>query len=207
MSTESHATSRAPTPVRRLAATNRLRVPERFRTILTHGISVASGPYLHWDDLRHRRPPDGLTLSDWWLGMKLSRRAQQRGLPLSNAEGTPFFYGLPDSVLEQLHQVDQRASGEIMLSEAVADQGTRRRYLVNSLMEEAIASSQIEGASTTRRVAKEMLRTGRGPRDVSERIILNNYRAIMRNRHAEGRAVDPGACPRAPPDRHGWNPG
>jgi Fic family protein len=47
-------------------------------------------------------------------------------------------------------------------------------------MEEAIASSQLEGASTTRRVAKEMLRTGRGPRDISERMILNNYRAIMR---------------------------
>jgi len=154
--------------------------PERFSTILTHGMTLASGAYLHWDDLRRRPPPDGLTLREWWLGVKLSRLAQRRMLPLRNAEGTPFFYALPDSVLEQLHQIDQRASGEIVLSEAVADEGTRRRYLVNSLMEEAIASSQIEGASTTRRVAKEMLRTGRGPRDVSERMILNNYRAIMR---------------------------
>jgi len=47
-------------------------------------------------------------------------------------------------------------------------------------MEEAIASSQIEGAATTRKVAKEMLRTGRRPRDISETMILNNYRAIMR---------------------------
>jgi len=154
--------------------------PERFSTILTHGMTLASGAYLHWDDLRHRPPPDGLTLREWWLGVKLSRLAQRRMLPLRNVEGTPFFYALPDSVLEQLHQIDQRASGEIVLSEAVADEGTRRRYLVDSLMEEAIASSQIEGASTTRRVAKEMLRTGRGPRDVSERMILNNYRAIMR---------------------------
>jgi len=154
--------------------------PERFRTIVTHGMTLASGAYLHWDDLRHRPPPDDLTLREWWLGVKLSRLAQRRMLPLRNAEGTPFFYALPDSVLEQLHQIDQRASGEIVLSEAVADEGTRRRYLVNSLMEEAIASSQIEGASTTRRVAKEMQRTGRGPRDVSERMILNNYRAIMR---------------------------
>jgi len=49
-------------------------------------------------------------------------------------------------------------------------------------MEEAIASSQIEGAATTRRVAKEMLRTKRPPADKSERMILNNYRAIERLR-------------------------
>ena len=51
-------------------------------------------------------------------------------------------------------------------------------YLVNSLIEEAITSSQLEGAATTRRVAKEMLRSGRRPRDRSERMIANNYRAM-----------------------------
>jgi Fic family protein len=56
----------------------------------------------------------------------------------------------------------------------------RERYLVSSLMEEAIASSQLEGASTTRRVAKEMLRTQRAPRNLNERMILNNYRTISR---------------------------
>lgn len=46
-------------------------------------------------------------------------------------------------------------------------------------MEEAITSSQLEGASTTRRVAKEMLRTGRPPRTNDEKMILNNYRAMQ----------------------------
>ena len=55
---------------------------------------------------------------------------------------------------------------------------SRNRYLVNSLIEEAITSSQLEGATTTRLVAKEMLRTGRPPRDRSERMILNNYRGM-----------------------------
>lgn len=154
--------------------------PERFAAILAHSTSAPDGAYIYWDDLRHRRPPDGLTLAEWWLAVKLSRLTQRRELPLRSTDGSRFRYSLPDRVLEQLHLVDQRASGEIVLSETVADEGSRRRYLVNSLMEEAIASSQIEGASTTRKVAKEMLRTGRRPRDVSERMILNNYRAIMR---------------------------
>ena len=36
---------------------------------------------------------------------------------------------------------------------------------MSALMEEAIRSSQIEGAATTRRVAKEMLRKNITPRD------------------------------------------
>jgi Fic family protein len=46
-------------------------------------------------------------------------------------------------------------------------------------MEEAITSSQLEGAATTRRDAKEMIRTGRAPRNRDERMILNNYRAMQ----------------------------
>ena len=54
----------------------------------------------------------------------------------------------------------------------------RDTYLINSLIEEAITSSQIEGAATTRKVAKEMLRQKRAPRDRSERMIVNNYFAM-----------------------------
>jgi Fic family protein len=60
----------------------------------------------------------------------------------------------------------------------VTDPADRKRYLVSSLIEEAITSSQLEGATATRKVAKEMLRSGRRPRDRSERMILNNYTAM-----------------------------
>ena len=46
-------------------------------------------------------------------------------------------------------------------------------------MEEAIASSILEGAATTRKKAKEMLREGRKPKTRGERMIQNNY-ATMR---------------------------
>jgi Fic family protein len=42
-------------------------------------------------------------------------------------------------------------------------------------MEEAIASSQIEGATVTRKIAKRMLREKRKPVNKDERMILNNY--------------------------------
>lgn len=47
------------------------------------------------------------------------------------------------------------------------------------MIEEAISSSQLEGASTTRDVAREMIRQNRDPTDKSEQMILNNYHAMQ----------------------------
>lgn len=139
---------------------------------------TVGGRYLHWDSLRRRTPPDGLTVREWWLALKVARRPLLRSLPLVDAEGRPFRYALPDPALEMLHQVDQQASGEIALAEEVTNPATRDRYVVNSLIEEAITSSQLEGANTTRPVAKEMLRSGRPARTKDERMIANNFRAM-----------------------------
>src|SRR6185312_2572571 len=87
---------------------------------------------------------------------------------------------------------DQHTSGEIAMAEAVTtDAQARRHYLVNSVMEEAIRSSQLEGATTSRRAAKDMLRSGRAPRDRSELMILNNYRALEFMRDGMGDQLTP----------------
>lgn len=136
--------------------------------------------YVHWDKLRQLEPPANLTHEEWWLLIKLGRRSLQRAIPLADQSGAHFVYGTPDLVARRLHYVDQRCAGEVAMSEVVtADEQARQHYLVNSLMEEAIRSSQLEGATTTRRVAKELLRTGREPKDRSELMILNNYRALQ----------------------------
>lgn len=148
------------------------------RVLSTVTSPLIGGRYLHWDDLRRRTPPEGLTSEQWWLGVLFARQPAARTFPLRSLDGTRFHYTLPDPVLELLHWIDQHASGEVMVSETIRDAGDRRRYLVNSLIEEAITSSQLEGASATRRVAKDMIRSGRQPRDRAERMILNNYQAM-----------------------------
>jgi Fic family protein len=143
--------------------------------------------YLHWDKLRHLEPPSDLTSREWWLALKFRRNQTFRELLLTDAEGGKFVYGIPDLVFQALHRVDQRCSGEIAMADVVtADEQARQHYLVNSLMEEAIRSSQLEGATTSRKVAKTLLRSGRRPRDRSERMILNNYRALQFMREGIG---------------------
>jgi len=134
--------------------------------------------YIHWDKLRHLTPPEGYTHEEWWFAIRDSRGPREL-LPLLDTRGRPFEYRTPSNAQRLLHFVDQHCSGEIAMGEVVTtDDQARHHYLVNSLMEEAIRSSQLEGATTSRRVAKELLRTGRQPRDRSERMILNNYRAL-----------------------------
>jgi Fic family protein len=153
----------------------------RLGQVLSAPLTTPAGDdgYLHWDRLMHLTPPEGLNHQEWWLRLKFSRVVDQRRIPLVDLEGQPFLFSLPDSVLQSLHQVDQQASGRIGIAESVTNPANRDRYVVTSLIEEAITSSQLEGASTTRKVAKEMLRTGREPRDRSEQMIANNFRAMQ----------------------------
>lgn len=140
--------------------------------------ALPDGQYYHWDQLRYRSPPDGLTHKEWWAGVKLARSHLLKPIPLLDKQGQPFHYGLPDPVLRLLHEIDQQAAGGIQMAEEVTNPASRDRYIINSLIEESITSSQLEGAATTNQVARNMIRSGRKPIDRGEQMILNNFRAM-----------------------------
>ena len=147
--------------------------------------------YLHWDKLRHLSPPDGINHREWWMVLKLSRMDALKPIQLKDKAGRSFQFTVAELILEELHQIDMGAGGMISLPEPITNPQTRDRYLVSSLMEEAITSSQLEGAVTTREVAKEMIRTGRKPRDTSEQMILNNYVTMQRIRELRSSPLSP----------------
>jgi len=120
----------------------------------------------------------GLTLREWWFGLKM-RRNGSKPIPLKDKLGARFTFNLIDPLPESMHHVDSLAHGVVKQPEPVTNPETRDSYLVRSLIEESITSSQLEGASTTRAVAKKMIREGRAPRDRSERMIFNNYKTMQ----------------------------
>lgn len=158
-------------------------------TVLQHGVGPeVNGKYLHWDTVRHLNPPSGLNPKQWWLGIKLARSGISRSLDsLLDKHQRAFALALTDSMHRRLHYIDREAAGSIAGLDG-REGGLQNKYLMRSLMEEAMTSSQLEGASTTRAVAKEMLKTGREPRDQSERMIHNNYRVM---REVKDRGVRP----------------
>jgi len=131
--------------------------------------------YLHWDTLRRLNPPENLSSQEWWLVTKLQREPFQKKVPVTDLVGSSFTYLLPDPAPEKLHQIDLRAGGMIQMPDQITNPETKDRYYISSLIEEAYTSSQLEGAASTREVAKEMIRSKRKPRTEGEQMILNNY--------------------------------
>jgi Fic family protein len=123
-----------------------------------------------------------LTPDEWWLVTKSARSTSREELPLLQEGGSPFSFVYVAPLRQGLHEIDQ--SFGIGHMPAVTPPGLdahgRKHFLVSSLMEEAIRSSQLEGASTTRATAKEMIRGNKPPRNKSERMILNNFHAMER---------------------------
>lgn len=149
------------------------------------------GKYRHWDILRHLPPPEGLSSDEWWAAVKLARRSLYRELPLKDRNGVPFVYASVDAAHAMLHEIDRQGGGSLKGNDQVTDPQTRDTYLIKTLFEESITSSQLEGAATTRAVATEMLRLGRDPRDRSERMIYNNFQAMQFIRRLRGEQLTP----------------
>ncbi len=136
-------------------------------------ISKMNEEYLYWDKVKYH-VPKGLKAEDFWSAVKYSRRMQAKDFCFSSCS---FFLKETSFMQESLHEFDINFEGGRDSSAFLADRN-RQYYLISSVMEEAIASSQMEGASTTRKVAKEMLRKQAKPKDKSQQMILNNYNTI-----------------------------
>jgi Fic family protein len=166
---------------------NKPQLPPRFspdiseivRALHAPGITPeVNGEYLHWDELRRRTPPEQFDHRGWWTAIQIHRQGLLREFPLTDEAGHPFRFGMPDSVLRLVHSIDRDAAGRIEVADGITNRATRDKYIVSSLIEEAITSSQLEGASTTRRVAKKMLESGRRPQNHDETMIWNNFQAM-----------------------------
>lgn len=142
-------------------------------------INKACDQYFYWSDISHRMPVGaGVRPEELWAYLKLGRTANRKFTPIKDKRGVPFTYWIPDCLLRYISEIDKWSGGQIITNEPFG-MPSRERYILNSLMDEAIASSQLEGASTEHRVAKEMLRSGRKPTNRNERMIFNNWKAMQ----------------------------
>jgi Fic family protein len=137
------------------------------------------GRYLPFEALRYRWAA-GLDANLCWALVKKARFAQHIKLvPL----GEPVQWGkyLLTPLAQRTISVVDRQATTAALDYMTSHIGERAHfsYLLNDLIEdEAIASSQLEGAATTTRVAKDMLKHQRQPRTPDERMVMGNYRMM-----------------------------
>ena len=143
-------------------------------------LAKSNQKYLSWDKFKYQAMPKGIGPEDAWCCLMIKRNTERQTLPLKSNQGQFFGLGLTPEHYRQLSQIDTFASGTIATDAPLPEEGEKAQLLLNSLMEEAITSSQLEGASTLKDVAKRMLLTRQKPQDEGQRMILNNYLAMIK---------------------------
>ena len=130
--------------------------------------------YEYWDKVKYKPLPEGCTSQMLWAQVKASRI---KGL-ISVWEKYGINLCITSKMLRMCHEFDMKF-GSFWEAENNAQSPEKKYYLSSSLMEEAIYSSKMEGASTTRVVAKEMLRKKKSPQNKAQQMIANNYATIQ----------------------------
>ena len=137
-------------------------------------VDKVNADYEYWDKAKYKKLPEGFTPQMLWTNVKASRLRST--IPVWNK------YGINLCVTSQMqrlcHEFDMKF-GSFWEVEGDSKSAEKKYYLSSSLMEEAIYSSKMEGASTTRIVAKDMLRKKKSPQNKSQQMIVNNYNTIQ----------------------------
>ena len=144
--------------------------------------------YIHWDKLRYKEIPNKINPEYIWVLIKIFRSQQFKPIKFND---WIFKYLLLNDAQRKLHLMDKGAACHLETGLESVNTGGRSRYIISSLMEEAIASSQLEGAATTRKVAKEILRQKKKPRNYSEQMIINGYETIQKITKMKDRPLTP----------------
>jgi len=142
-----------------------------------HRENLRADRYLHWDEFRHRASDqDSLTKQEQWAAIRMARAMRSQPIPLEDTKGQAFTFFLIPKAYGLLREIDLHCGAGPSNSAMVREQTTPHQF--DSLMEEALTSSQLEGAVVTRSEAREMIRSQRAPTTEHERMVLNNYRTM-----------------------------
>lgn len=142
-------------------------------------IKRVNADYLYWGKFKYLPMPRGFSKEEAWAYLKFSRLTSSERTLIKTKSGEYFTYSLMSSMYQIISYVDTYASGLISDVERVS-KPKMNQLLISGLSEEAIASSQIEGANTSRKVAKKMLMSQRKANNKDEQMIINNYQVMQR---------------------------
>lgn len=125
--------------------------------------------YLYWDKVKYKAKT--ATPQEYWNAIKLSRSLNSQTISFGS---NLFQFVTTDFVQRLLHYFDLHIGGNLGSNVGIAETD-KKKFIISSIMEEAISSSQMEGANTTRKKAKEMIQKELKPKNKSEQMIMNNF--------------------------------
>jgi len=137
----------------------------------------AQKDYMYWDTFKYQNMPDGFIPEEAWSFIKLERTSLYQDTLVKSTDGKKFQLAITNTLNQKLNFIDTNASG---LKINKISEAQKNKFILTGLTEEAIATSQLEGANTTRKIAKEMLASHRQPRTKDEQMIINSYQMMQK---------------------------
>jgi Fic family protein len=140
--------------------------------------------YLTKEEIGYRIP-NTISLEEAWQSINAQRKQRSETMPFEDQESHPFWYCLTPQLQRELHEIDSLGRDSIY---SLVKQEIEMEMIKDSLMEEAVFSSAIEGAFSTVKRLKEMVDKKEPPRDINDQMVLNNYRAmqfILQEKHRD----------------------
>ena len=137
-------------------------------------IDKINADYLYWDKVKYKPLPEGYTPQMLWTYVKASRVRRV----ITVWDKYDIILCITSQMQRMCHDFDMKF-GSFWEADNEPQSPEKKYYLSSSLMEEAIYSRKMEGASTTRVVAKEMLRKKKSPQNKAQQMIANNYATIQ----------------------------
>jgi len=125
--------------------------------------------YLYWDKIKYKSKD--ANPEDLWNAVKLHRLINSNSIKFGKYR---FQFMITDYMQRALHLFDMHIGGTLGSNIGIAETD-KTKFIISSIMEEAISSSQMEGANTTRKKAKEMIQQEQKPKNKSEQMIMNNF--------------------------------
>lgn len=150
-----------------------------FAALFELAKKLNSPEYRYWDTAKYRIKLPGITSEQGWFLVDTLFRNEKRTTKISATKTEKFTWQKPVHFDALLHHIDTSLGGNLQVPSTDLNSSARKEFIADSLMEEAIASSKLEGANTERKYAKKMLREGRAPKTIGDKMIINNHRTMQ----------------------------
>ncbi|MEW5758966.1 MAG: Fic family protein [Candidatus Omnitrophota bacterium] len=140
--------------------------------------------YLSKEEIGYRLPNE-LSLEEFWQEAIKFRKQKSEGLPFIDQNNQNFWYFLTPILQKRIYEID--SSGKDSLYRVVKKE-IENELVKDSLIEEALYSSVIEGAFSTMKRLRELVEEKKSPIDINDQMVLNNYKAmqfILQEKHRE----------------------
>ncbi len=130
-----------------------------------------------WKDFCSMPLPSGIAREEAWSLAASVRRLLATEIPIRSPEGHILWYSRHQGIVNLLCEIERHCRADSDLNRELAER-EGSPFVVKIQIEEAIATSQLDGLDIPSDHARALLRMDRRPRRDEERLVLNTYNAI-----------------------------